>query len=111
MLGVEVVPGAFPGEPLPALVVEHDDGDVGRAMPIERGPLCADDAVDVVLQPGVERRLDARRTLRAGVRQHHLDEVRRKEGPVHASEHQPFTARLVDLAAVRTPAAFICPRT
>ena len=45
----------------------------------------------------VERRLDARRTLRAGVGQHHLDEVRREEGPVNASEHQPFAARLVDL--------------
>ncbi len=41
--------------------------------------MAADDAGDVALQLGVERRLDPRRARSPGGAQHHLDEVRREE--------------------------------
>ena len=76
---IEVVPRTFPREPLAACVVEDHDGDIRRGMPIELGPLAADDSGDVRLQPGVDRRLDAIRALCPYRCKNSLDEVPGRE--------------------------------
>ena len=53
-------------------------------MRIEQRALAADDAGDVRLQLGVERRLDAPARVVARRGEHHLDEVRRRERRLYA---------------------------
>ena len=98
VLGVRVVPRSFPREPLPARVVENDDGDVGGAVPLERLSMASDDADDIALQPGVERRLDPRRQVLArAAAHHHLDEMRRQKRRRVAREAQSLVPRLARL--------------
>ena len=64
VLRIRVVTGSLPGQPLAASVVQHDDRDVGGAVPLERLPVAPDDADDVGLESGIEGGLDARREIR-----------------------------------------------
>ena len=66
-------------------------------MPIELGPLAADDSGDVRLQPGVERRLDAVGRVRADAASTRLDEVPGRERRLELREDQALVGRLARL--------------
>jgi hypothetical protein len=86
---IEVVARSLPREPLAGRVVEHDDSHVVRRVPVEHRALAADDALDVGLQCGVQRGLDAGRPVVAEIRQHVFHEMRR--GKRRRFSHKPQT--------------------
>jgi hypothetical protein len=95
--GVEVVPRTFPREPLATCVVEDDHGNVRGAVPIELGPLAADDSGDIRLQPGVDRRLDAIGSFRPDGCKNSLDEVPGRERRLELREGQMLIGRFARL--------------
>ncbi len=66
-------------------------------MPIELGPLAADDSGDIRLQPGVDRRLDAFGPFRPDGSKNPLDEVPGRERRLELREGQTLIGRLARL--------------
>ena len=95
--GIAVITRAFPRQPLSPGVVEHDHRDVGCAVPIQSGPMTANDSADLALQFGIERGHNPRRLRIGSGCEHHLDEMGREKGRRRVREAELLDAGVVGL--------------
>ena len=108
MVGVEVVPRSFPGQPLAAAVVEDGDGRRVRAVVAQPVAVHLEDAPHLGLQRGVEGGLDPPWPRPGQRRENALDEVvRGKRGRVadepQALGESPGQLVGVEIALLRHP--------